>query len=217
MNLEKTDHNDGAGQGTMGRRDFLRGWIGAVAAAALGGLGWLVGRRAVTEAAVWQIDPQKCIQCGGCATNCVLSPSAVKCVHAYPMCGYCELCFGYFRPDAGELSEGAENQLCPVGAIRRRFVEEPYYEYTVDEELCIGCGRCVKGCNTFGNGSLMLQVRHDRCVDCNECSIARACPADAFVRVPARQPYLLRGVTLERIAKNDGAWRAQGGKVSWTE
>jgi electron transport complex protein RnfB len=33
-------------------------------------------------------------------------------------------------------------------------------------------------------------VRHDRCLNCNECAIARVCPADAFRRVPVDQPYL---------------------------
>ena len=142
---------------------------------------------------VWQLDPAKCIQCGRCATECVLAPSAVKCVHAFNMCGYCKLCFGYFQPGADALTADAENQLCPTGAIRRHFVEEPYFEYTIDESLCIGCGKCVKGCGSFGNGSLHLQVRHDRCMHCNECAIARACPAGAYRRVPATQPYLLKG------------------------
>lgn len=143
---------------------------------------------------VWQLDPYKCISCGQCATNCVLEDSAVKCVHAYALCGYCELCTGFFAPDPPALNEGAENQLCPTGAIRRSFIEDPYHEYTIDELLCIGCGKCVKGCNAFGNGSLFLQVRHDRCVNCNECAIARFCPSQAFHRVPADQPYLLKDV-----------------------
>ncbi len=139
---------------------------------------------------LWQLDPAKCIQCGRCATNCVLQLSAVKCVHRFEMCGYCKLCFGYFQPGAGQLTSAAENQICPTGAIRRKFVDDPYYEYTIDEPLCIGCGRCVKTCGAFGNGSLALQVRHDRCVNCNECSIARDCPSGAFRRVPADEPYL---------------------------
>jgi electron transport complex protein RnfB len=142
----------------------------------------------------WQIDPNKCIACGNCATYCVLKDSAVKCVKVYPICGYCRICFGFFGPEPLEINEGAENQLCPTGAIKRTYIEEPYYEYTIDESLCIGCGKCVKGCNTFGNGSLFLQVRHDRCLNCNNCSIAAACPSGAYVRVPAESPYLLKKV-----------------------
>jgi electron transport complex protein RnfB len=110
------------------------------------------------------------------------------------MCGYCDLCTGFFQPDAPDLNEGAENQLCPTGAIRRTFIEDPYFQYDIDEPLCVGCGKCVEGCAAFGNGSLFLQIRHDRCVNCNECAIAMACPAEAIRRVPASRPYLLKEV-----------------------
>jgi Na+-translocating ferredoxin:NAD+ oxidoreductase subunit B len=142
----------------------------------------------------WQINPYKCVACGNCATYCVLEQSAVKCVKVFPICGYCRICFGFFEPQPFAITEAAENQNCPTGAIIRKYIEEPYYEYTIDESLCIGCGKCVKGCNTFGNGSLFLQVRHDRCVNCNQCAIASACPSGAFERVPADQPYLLKKV-----------------------
>jgi len=142
---------------------------------------------------VWQIDPGKCTQCGRCATECVLTLSAVKCIHNHEMCGYCNLCSGYFQPGTKELNEGAENQTCPTGAITRTFIEEPYFEYNILEDKCIGCSRCVKTCGLFGNGSLFLQVKHDRCLNCNECAIARACPSDAFVRLPAKEAYRLKG------------------------
>jgi electron transport complex protein RnfB len=108
------------------------------------------------------------------------------------MCGYCELCTGYFEPAPISLTSGAENQLCPTGAIQRQWIEDPYHEYKIVQSLCIGCGKCVKGCNAFGNGSLYLQVCHDRCRNCNECAIAIACPSEAFRRVPAGDPYLLK-------------------------
>jgi electron transport complex protein RnfB len=152
---------------------------------------------------VWQLDPSKCIQCGRCATNCVMTPSAVKCVHVYAMCGYCDLCGGYFKPETKTLNTGAENQLCPTNALKRKFVEDPFFEYTIDEPLCIGCAKCVKGCSAFGNGSLQLQVRHDLCENCNQCSIARNCPSGAFSRVAADKPSLLRGYGKELITAKD--------------
>ena len=149
-------------------------------------------RKVSSEKFVWQIDPRKCVQCGQCATQCVLNLSAVKCIHSYSMCGYCKLCFGFFQPGANALNEAAENQVCPTGAIKRKFIEDPYYEYRIDESLCNGCGKCVKGCSTFGNGSLHLQVSHDICVNCNECAIARACPSGAFKRVSTDKPYMYK-------------------------
>jgi len=175
------------------RREFLKTASRGAGLLGLGGLAGFLGANGREQDTRWQIDPYTCIQCGRCATECVLEVSAVKCVHAFAMCGYCELCTGYFEPQPNALNTGAENQLCPTGAIQRHFVEDPYYEYTINEPLCVGCGKCVKGCSMFGNGSLFLQIRHDRCLNCNECSIARVCPSQAIRRVPASQPYLLKG------------------------
>ena len=186
----------------MKRRAFLGG-------AATLGLGAILGAlfpRLRTRGTVWQIDPYKCTYCGLCATECVLELSAVKCVHAFDMCGYCNLCTGYFEPQPVGLNTGAENQLCPTGAIERKFIEDPYFEYHIKEPLCVGCAKCVKGCTTFGNGSLYLQIRHDRCVNCNECSIASACPPDAIHRVPASQPYFRKS----QVGKTPRAWLPAG-------
>jgi electron transport complex protein RnfB len=189
----KSQDNSGSSGKQWTRREVVRAGLAGLAGVGLVGVGVLAPLRRDGDEWVWQLDPQLCVQCEGCADRCVKSTSAVKCVHAFDMCGYCQLCFGFFPPEAKELTEAAENQLCPTGAIVRRFVEEPYYEYVIDEKLCIGCGRCVKGCNAFGNGSLHLQVKHDLCLNCNECSIARHCPASAFKRVPAAKPYLMKG------------------------
>lgn len=176
------------------RRDFIDASVRAGLFIALGGLGAFSATKATCGHTVWQIDPFKCTQCGRCATECVLSPSAVKCIHAYDICGYCDLCGGYLKPDANDRATGGENQLCPTAAISRNFIEEPYFEYVIDEDLCIGCAKCVKGCSSFGNGSFHLQIRHNVCVDCNQCAIARTCPSDAIQRVPLETPYLIKGV-----------------------
>ncbi len=175
------------------RRDFIKSGLHTVAGLTVGCIGGLIIARSATDDTVWQIDPEVCVQCERCSINCVLDHSAVKCVHAFSMCGYCDLCSGYLEPGAKSRDTGAESQLCPVGAIKRTFIEDPYFEYTIDEELCIACGKCVKGCGAFGNGSLHLQIRHDRCMNCNECSIGRSCPSGAIRRVPAKTPYLIRG------------------------
>ncbi len=171
----------------MVRRDFMRG----AAAVAVCGTAVVAGTTK-TDANIWQLDPTKCAQCGRCATHCVLNPSAVKCVHSYRICGYCDLCGGFLRPAAKARDTAAENQLCPVAAIKRTFIEKPFFEFRIDEDLCIGCAKCVKGCSVFGNGSLYMQVKQDLCAHCNDCAIARACPSDAFQRVPADDPYLLK-------------------------
>lgn len=151
--------------------------------------------RAATQGTLWQIDPWKCIQCGKCATTCVLKQSASKCFHAFAVCGYCDLCTGFFEAQPNALTTAAENQLCPTGAIGRKFVEDPYFQYTINRDLCIGCSKCVKGCTQFGNGSLYLQIDQDRCVKCNQCSIAINCPSQAITRVPVSQPYIYKTKT----------------------
>ena len=176
------------------RRDFIKLGAEAAITLSLGSIAVsLLGNISANDM-VWQIDPEKCTQCGRCADECVLKPSAVKCVHTYKMCGYCNLCGGYFRPNTLDLNTGAENQLCPTAAIKRTFIEDPYFKFDIDEDLCIGCAKCVKGCGSFGNGSLHLQIRHNICKNCNQCAIARVCPSDAIIRVPSEKPYLIRGM-----------------------
>lgn len=177
----------------VSRRSFLREGVWGSCLAGIGVVAGLLAKKTKASEMVWQIDPEICIACGNCTNYCVLEDSAVKCVHAYAVCGYCKICFGFFGPEPADINTGAENQLCPTGAIKRTYIEDPYYQYTIDEPLCNGCGKCVKGCNVFGNGSLFLQVRHDRCLNCNECSIAAACPSGAYKRVPAEEPYIIKG------------------------
>jgi electron transport complex protein RnfB len=176
------------------RAKFLKKCLSAGAALVLAGTaGYLSMRNIASRKYVWQIDPAKCVQCNLCETSCVLKVSAVKCVHANTVCGYCDLCGGYFRQNVKNLTTGAENTMCPTGAIQRKFVEDPYFEYTIDEALCNGCSKCVKGCGSFGNGSLYIQIKQNICTNCNDCAIARVCPSGAIKRVPAPVGYLLKG------------------------
>jgi Na+-translocating ferredoxin:NAD+ oxidoreductase subunit B len=191
-------------QQKVDRRGFVADGIRVLGALGLGGAAaLLIARKGKTEEYVWQIDPDKCIACDNCQTHCVLDVSASKVVQCFALCGYCDVCTGYFPTKDFVLETGAENQLCPTGAITRKFIEEKggerFFEYTIDEALCIGCAKCVLGCRLM-NGSLYMQVRHDRCLNCNECAIAIACPPQAFRRVPVSDPNLLRKAAHEAVA-----------------
>jgi len=180
------------GPDKVSRVEFLRQGASKLASAGLGLIGGLTAFGSRRENTVWQIDPAKCVKCEHCSTDCVVAPSAVKCVQSYPICGYCRYCFGYFTPTHDELTSAAENQLCPTDAIERVFLEDPYWEYNIEQDKCIGCAKCVKLCEDYGNASFYLQVNHEICVNCNNCSIAMACPSDAWDRVPSDTPYRLK-------------------------
>ena len=177
------------------RREFLKK-AGTVVAGGtiLAAFGALIPKAKAEKADYfWQIDWNKCTNCGRCETDCVLTVSAVKCFHANRVCGYCDLCGGYYRSNVKDLNTAGENLTCPTGAISRKFVEDPYFEYAIDESLCTGCGKCAKGCGSFGNGSLYLQIKRDLCVNCNQCKIATNCPGDAIQRVSNKNAYELKG------------------------
>ena len=175
------------------RRKFIDGSLRILGFAGIGGAAGVLTRR-TSGSAVYQVDPSKCTACDLCRTSCVLSLSAVKAVNDFDKCGYCMLCPAYFdvtsMPDEKGVPAG---KVCPQDALKRRVVgkvdtEDPnnnYYEYFVDETRCDGCGKCVKACKApAGNGSLRLEIRYARCVECNECAIQIACPDRAVVRVP---------------------------------
>ena len=190
-------------ENSSSRRAFLKKVVQISAAAAVGGAAFYALKNANSEDYVWQIDPFKCTQCGRCQDSCVLDVSAVKAVHAFALCGYCDLCGGYLVSETHERTTAAENQLCPTSALKRVYIEDPYYEYQVNEELCIGCGKCVEGCTSFGNGSLHLQIIHSICVDCNQCSIARVCPSDAISRISSKEAYQIKGDFTEAVKNNE--------------
>jgi len=176
------------------RRKFLRTCGTLIAGGSVLAIAGVLSRKAYSQNTeyFWQIDPTKCTFCGRCETDCVLPVSAVKCINADPICGYCDLCPGYYRANVKVLDTAAENLMCPTGAITRKFIEEPYFEYSIDESLCIGCGKCAKGCNAFGNGSMYLQIKQELCTICNVCAISKVCPANAIERVPVSKVYNLK-------------------------
>ncbi|TWU28385.1 4Fe-4S binding protein [Bythopirellula polymerisocia] len=185
------------------RRQFLQRTGRTTCAVALGGTGIVLGRRACSEDA-WAIVPNKCVNirlgvtgseqvCDVCATDCVLPLSAVRAVNDHAECGRCCICPAYYDVRGPMGPDGLPaKKLCPRDAIVRTPIGEvdPYdplnnfYEYTIDESKCNGCGRCVMECkDPAGLGSIRLEVRYDLCVCCNQCSIAQHCPEEAYCRI----------------------------------
>lgn len=176
------------------RRQFLDGSLRVVGLVGLGGAALHLSRGAARET-VFQIDPNRCTACDLCRTSCVLSFSAVKAVNNFKKCGYCMLCPAYFDIESDTDRKGMPTgKVCPRDAIQRRVVgevdeEDPnnnYYEYSIDETRCDGCGKCVLACKPpMGNGSLRLEIRYNHCLECNSCSIQVACQDSAVIRIPS--------------------------------
>lgn len=185
------------------RRQFLNSVARGAGVVTVGGAALALTIRADADK-VWNINLNDCTACkefnadptglSKCATECVLKMSAVKAVNDFSKCGYCMICPGYHDVNSPVDEQGIPTAMvCPYDAIIRTprgYYDEAdpnnnFYEYMIDESKCTGCGKCVLGCKPpMGNGSLRLEVRHNLCVDCNQCTIANACPVDAFDRTP---------------------------------
>jgi len=183
------------------RREVLGHAARGAALVGLGGTAGLLSLKA-NKTYAWTIDPLKCANsqlgltdaeyCELCATDCVITLSAVRAVNTFSQCGRCYICPGYYKITSAVGPDGLPSEkICPRDAIERKAIgwidpDDPannFYEYTIDEEKCNGCGRCVMECKEpAGLGSIRLEVRHNVCLDCNRCSIASVCPEEAFDR-----------------------------------
>ncbi len=67
------------------RREFIQTGMRWTLGFSLAGVATTAALRVSADDYVWQLDPFKCVYCGRCADYCVMTPSAVKCVHAYDL------------------------------------------------------------------------------------------------------------------------------------
>ena len=166
-------------------------------ASSLGVLGWRIFSPPAEDADfiaqgrrfAWQVDPEKCTYCGLCETACVRKPSAAKALNDQKKCSNCVVCYGHITDthiDSDKIDSEGE-RVCPVDAVVRNNFSggvDGMFLYSNDPKKCVGCAKCVKRCNVHGTKSMFLVIRPDLCLDCNECSIATACPEKAIERIP---------------------------------
>jgi electron transport complex protein RnfB len=187
----------------VSRRMTLKTLLRGAAVAGMGGAAAHLIQKAQGQV-VWQIDPGMCLNsrpgevgvkaCDLCLKECVVTHSAVRAVNEYSKCGRCYICPAYFNVKSAVDREGLPSEkLCPRDAILRKPIGEVdpsdpannFYDYEIDEAKCDGCGKCVMACKEpAGLGSIRLKVRHNLCVDCNHCTISKACPKDALFQWP---------------------------------
>ncbi len=66
--------------------------------------------------------------------------------------------------------------ICPLGAIYSFFNRISFYQYNVDPDKCIACGRCAKVC--FMNCDPVQDANSLECIRCGKCK--SACPTNAI-------------------------------------
>jgi Fe-S-cluster-containing dehydrogenase component/CRP-like cAMP-binding protein len=168
------------------------------------------------------IDDEACVRCGHCAWSCADAHGD----------GVSRLVRRGEKVLVRDASDGSERALvipgscqhckhpacmidCPTGAIGR----DPRGDVFVREDLCVGCGRCVKACpwgsvtmaprSAEAKRSLPLAGSGEVAVKCDMCrglesgpACVSACPVDAITRIdPAAAIADVRRAVRDRPAR----------------
>ncbi len=80
------------------------------------------------------------------------------------------------------------NTICPVGTGLSLLSRFSLFRITIDEERCVSCRRCEKGCKAHCIDIDHKSIDHSRCVDCFDCigSCARGGISYRFAGLPKR-------------------------------
>ena len=61
------------------------------------------------------------------------------------------------------------NTICPVGTILSFFSRFSMFRLQIDENKCINCGKCGRGCKAGCIDTKNHKIDYSRCVDCFDC------------------------------------------------
>ncbi len=61
------------------------------------------------------------------------------------------------------------NTICPVGTVLSFFARFSWLKVRIDEEKCVGCGLCAKGCKAACIDVKHHSIDYSRCVVCGDC------------------------------------------------
>ena len=61
------------------------------------------------------------------------------------------------------------NTICPVGTMLSFFARFSWMKIRIDEDKCIGCGLCAKGCKSACIDFKHHKIDYSRCVVCGDC------------------------------------------------
>lgn len=61
------------------------------------------------------------------------------------------------------------NTICPVGTVLSFFARFSWLKVRIDEDKCIGCGLCAKGCKAACIDFKNHKIDYSRCVVCGDC------------------------------------------------
>lgn len=87
-------------------------------------------------------------------------------------------------PGGRATAEALAKKLGVTADLSEHEEKAPAYAH-IQEELCIGCTRCIKECSVdaiFGANKLMHSVIADVCHGCEKC--VKVCPTEAIVMRP---------------------------------
>ncbi len=61
------------------------------------------------------------------------------------------------------------NTICPVGTVLSVFARFSWMKVRIDENKCVGCGLCAKGCKAACIDVKHHKIDYSRCVVCGDC------------------------------------------------